>query len=232
MRKICCWMLWSLLVSLLMPEMAFAQTQHQTSTFVVNGQSGKTAVIQDNGRTYVDLEGLAHIANGSVTFNPNQIVLTIPPAAHQSAPALVETPKPVDESALSREFMKAGIEQIALLREWASPIGYAIQNGYPITDEVATNYRARAADGLRMASVAASTPADRKALELLNNEFEGVRQWSDQLVEASQSMNTAKYSMSPGSLRNEPQSQKLIACWHFLGSMLGSGSFQDDSSCH
>ncbi len=121
---------------------------------------------------------------------------------------------------------------IALLREWASPIGYAIQNGYPIQEQWVSNYREQAANGLRMASIAATTPADKNALQLLTNEFEGVKRWSDKLVEASQNMNTAKYSMSPGSLRNEPDSQKLIACWHFLGTMLGSGTFQDDNSCH
>jgi hypothetical protein len=44
-------------------------------------------------------------------------------------------------------------------------------------------------------------------------------------------MDTAKYTMSPGTMRAEPQAQKLITCWHFLGSMLVSGTFQDDSSC-
>ena len=32
--------------------------------------------------------------------------------------------------------------------------------------------------------------------------------------------------------RNEPLSQKIIACGRFLAPMLGSGSFQDDASCH
>ena len=83
-----------------------------------------------------------------------------------------------------------------------------------------------------MAAVAATTPGDKSALQLLNNEYRGVRDWSNRLVEASKQMNTAKYSMSKGALREDPQSQKLIACWQFLGSMLSGGSFQDDASCH
>jgi hypothetical protein len=118
------------------------------------------------------------------------------------------------------------------LREWGASVGYAVQNGYPIQEAWVNGYQEKASSGARLASAAASTTADKNAVQLLNNEFEGVRQWSNQLVEASKNMNTAKYSMDPGSLRAEPLSQKLIACYRFLGSMLGSGSFQDDSSCH
>lgn len=211
--------------------MAFGQAQPQSATVVINGKSGQAPVIQKDGRTYVDMEALARLANGSLSFNANGIALTIP-ASSPSASAAVETPTVKDDSALSRDFMKAGIEEIALLREWGAAVGYAVQNAYPIQEAWAANYQQKAAKGARMAEVAATTGGDKNALQLLTNEFDGVRDWSDQLVAASKSMNTAKYSMSPGSLRDEPQSQKLVACWHFLGSMLSSGSFQDDSSCH
>jgi len=177
------------------------------------------------------LEALAQIANGSLSFNANRIVLTLPPAT-VSTPSSVDSPNPAEASGLSRAFMKAGIEEIALIREWGSPVGNAVQNGYPLKEEWVARYREQAASGLRLASVAASTNADRNALQLLTNEFEGVRDWSNKLVEAGKSMDTAKYSMSENAVRNDPQSQKLITCWRFLASMLGSGSFQDDSSCH
>jgi len=231
MRKICCYWLWCSGALLITSVIAFGQAQHQSSTLVVNGVSGQVPVIQSNGHTYVDLEALARTANGSLSFGTNQIVLTIPPPSAASA-APVDTPKPTDTTGLSTDFMKAGIEVIALLREWASPIGYAIQNGYPIQEQWVGNYREQAANGLRMASIAATTPSDKNALQLLTNEFEGVKRWSDKLVEASKNMNTAKYSMSPDALRNEPDSQKLIACWRFLATMLGSSTFQDDNSCH
>jgi hypothetical protein len=216
---------------LIISGMAFAQVERQTRTLLVNGHSGQAAVIQENGHSYVDLEALARIANGSLSFNANQIVLTLSQTA-TCTPTIAAVPAPADDTSLSREFMKAGIEEIALMREWASPLAYAIQNGYPLAEESVTGYREQAAQGLRMASVAASTTADRNALKLLSNEFDGVREWSNKLIAAQKAMDTAKYSMSPGSLRNEPQSQKLITCWRFLDSMLGSGSFQDDSSCH
>ncbi len=230
MRQVYCCISPSLLALVVGPAMAFGQAQHQSATLVVNGQSGRAAVIQEDGRTYVDVEALARLANGSLRFNANGIVLTIPSSSDSGSAA--ETPKATDDSALSRDFMKAGIEEIALLREWGAAIGYAIQNGYPIQEAWAANYQQKAAQGKRLAETAASTGGDRNALQLLTNEYEGVRQWSDRLVKASKNMNTAKYSMSPGSLRDEPETQKLITCWHFLSSMLGGGSFQDDSSCH
>jgi len=231
MRRIFRRMPWSLFALLLTPGMAFAQASHGSSTVVVNGQSGKAAVIQDNGHTYVDVTALAQIANGSLSFKGNTIVLSLP-AAPSGVNAAAQAPQPADDSSLSRDFMKAGIEEISLLREWGAAVAYAIQHGYPIQDQWVANYRDQAANGLRLATVAASTSGDKSALQLLSNEFDGVRQWSDRLVRASQNMETAKYSMSPNSLREEPQAQKLIACWHFLGSMLGSGSFGDDDSCH
>ncbi len=230
MRKTCS-MAWSLFALLITSGMAFAQAGPQTATIVVNGQSGKAPVIQNNGRTYVDVGALAQIAQGSLSFSGKQIVLTIPPGSGNAA-AAADASQPADDSKLSRGFMRAAIEEISLLREWAAPVANAIQNGYPIQEDWVNNYKGKAATGLQLATTAASTNGDQSALQLLNNEFQGVSQWSDKLVHAAQQMDTAKYSMSPDSLRNDPQSQKLITCWRFLGSMFASGSFQDDSSCH
>jgi hypothetical protein len=213
----------------LFSTLSFAQATPQTRTLVVNGNSGDVPVIQQNGRAFVDLAALANIANGSLSFSANRIVLTIPPssAGTASAPASDN-----DDSKLSRGFRTAANEEIGLIREWAAPIANSIQNGYPIQEAWVARNREQAASGLREASVAASTTADRNALELLTNEFNGVGQWVDKMLAAQKSMNTAKYTMSPGTMRDEPQAQKLITCWHFLGSMLVSGTFQDDSSCH
>jgi hypothetical protein len=46
--------------------------------------------------------------------------------------APVDTPKAGRQLQLTTDFMKAGFAEIALLREWASPVGYAIQNTYPV----------------------------------------------------------------------------------------------------
>ena len=219
------------LAVLILSAMAFGQAGQQTATIVVNGQSGTAPVIQNNGRTYIEVGALAQIAQGSLSFSGKQIVLTIPPGSGNAA-ANASASQPVDPTKLSRDFMRAAIEEISLLREWAAPVANAIQNGYPIQDSWVNNYKQKASTGLQLATTAASTNGDQSALQLLNNEFQGVSQWSDNLVQAAQNMDTAKYSMSPDSLRNDPQSQKLITCWRFLGSMFASGNFQDDSSCH
>lgn len=208
-----------------------AQTKQQIQTLVVNGISGQAAVVQMEGRAYVDVAALAHIANASLSFQPNRILLTFPPTA-SNTPAVAAPPDHGDDTGLTRDFMKAGIEAIALMREWASPLASAIRNGYPLTEDWVAGYRDAAAQGLSMASVAASSDADRNALQLLSNEFAAVKEWSSKLVEARKSMDTAKYAVSPDALREDPLSQKIITCGHFLASMLGSASFQDDPSCH
>lgn len=219
---------------LFLPSVTLSQRDQQPRILVVDGHPGQAAVIQKDGRAYVDLQSLAEIANASLSFNANKIVLSMR-APESTAPTSEPSGEPthsVASDSLSREFMRAGIEEIATMREWASTMAYAIQNNYQITDDWAAKYREQAANNLRLASAAASTEGDRNALQLLTNEFEAVREWSNQLVEAKKSMDTAKYALSPDALRNEGLSQKIINCGRFLARMLGSSSFQDDPSCH
>src|SRR5512146_1976405 len=219
-----CYRLINLLMILLCGEAA-AQVQQESRTLVVNGHTGKATVVQINGRTYIDLENLARVANGSVGFRGKQITLTLPSIASASE----ESPAPEEAHAgLSRNFRTAGIETIARMREWASTLAYAVQNGYGVTENWAAGYRDQAASSLNLATAAASTDTDHDALQLLNNEFEEVKLWSSNLVDAKKSMDTAKYSLSPNVLRDEPLSQKITTCGRFLGSMLGSGEFKDD----
>ena len=212
-----------------------ALAQEHSRILVVDGQAEEAAVIEEGGRAYVDIQALAQITHGSLSFSGNRIVLTFPKpslGASTAEPVAEPAHSPVNDSELSRDFMRAGIEEIATIREWASTLAYAIQNGYQVTDNWAANYREQAAHSLRLASAPASTEADRNALQLLTNEFEAVREWSNKLIQERKSMDTAKYALSANALRDDPASQKIIACGHFLGSMLGSGSFRDDPSCH
>ena len=223
-----------LLVLVLCCGVIAAQIKPESKSFVVNGKAGDATVVQISGRTYVDIENLARIGNGSLGFNEDQITLTLPCSVVGKSPA-VTPPEPnhaVARTSLSQSFMVAGIETIAQMREWASTMAYAIQNSYGVTEAWAADYRERAANSVRLASSAASTEGDRDALQLLTNEFENVKAWSDKLVEAKKSMDTAKYSTSPNALRDEPLSQKIINCGRFLGTMLGSAEFKDDRSCH
>lgn len=226
-----CSMLLPLPVLLLASGIALPQAHPETRSIVINGHAGQAQVVEINGRAYVDLAMLAQISSGSVQFKEKGIILTLP-VTHPDSTPTVAPPTPADDSGLSRDFMRAGIEGFATMREWASTMAYAIQNNYHVTDNWAANYREDAANKLKLASAAAVTEGDRNALQLLMHEFDAVRQWSDKLVQERKSMDTAKYTVSPSALRDDPLSQKITSCGRFLASMLGSGTFQDNPSCH
>ena len=64
------------------------------------------------------------------------------------------------------------------------------------------------------------------------HEFDAVSAWSNQLVEAKKRMDVGKYATSPGALREDPASQKIIGCGRFLATMIASSEYRDDPSCH
>jgi len=203
----------------------------QTRKLVINGQAGEASVIEIQGHSYVDVAALARIANGSVNFQGTEVVVSLPSSPDKNGSVDTEPERSTDVG-FSRTFVNAAFEEIALLREWASPLANAIRNGYPVTEDWVASYRAKATNGLAAASAAVSTSADQSAFQLLTNEFEAVGQWSNKLLDARKSMSAANYSLSAEALRNDPQSQKIIACGHFLTSMLAGWHYQDDSSCH
>lgn len=221
----------SLLLLSIVSGVASAQSAPDGRTLVVNGKTAESATVNINNRTYVNLETLARLANGTVAFHGNQVTLQLGCSAAGDAASTAQPDQPAP-TGLSRNFVVAGIETIAQMREWGSAMASAIQNGYGVTASWAADYRAKASSSLNMASAAAVTDSDRNALQLLTNEFNNVGTWSDKLVQAKQNMNTAQYSMTPNGLRDDPLSQKIITCGRFLGTMLGSAEFKDDPSCH
>ncbi len=220
----------STVILLTMSAMTSGQMQENFRTLVINDQSGKVTVIEVGDRTYVDLKSMAQIAHGSVSYERNRILVEVPCTS-------TRVPEDMSESqlmnvGLSREFVKAGIEEISLMREWASAQANAVQNGYPIADSWVAGYRTQAQRGLAIASASRSTDDDRAAFQLLHTEFENVQTWSSKLLDARKSMGAANYALSPDTLKNEPLSQKIVLCGRFLGQMFGSGQFQDEASCH
>ena len=208
---------------LVVPALALSQAGQEPRTLIVNGQPGRVNVVLINGRSYVDLEALARVANGSLGFSGNQITLTLPSAASTATPST----NPPANPGFSRDFMNAGIEQMSAIREWRSALANAIQNGFPISENWLDGYRSEAAKALRLASVAVSTDSDRNAFQLLTNVFENMKKLSNNYVAARQSL---KY-ISPDSLTNDPLNQKIVSCGHSLAAMAASGQFVGDSSC-
>src|ERR1700719_5203272 len=170
-------------------------------TVVVNGQAGKTTVVQVNGRTYVDIEALAQIGNGSFAINDNQISLTLPPT---NSAAAGQPPNP----GFSKDFPSAAIESLAAVREWRTAIATAIQNSISVTDSWVSAFQSKPSDSLRQASVAAITATDRATLQLLTNEYNNMQKWSDQIIAGRK---TLQY-ISPEEMSSDPLFQQVLSC--------------------
>jgi hypothetical protein len=73
--------------------LALTLAAQQISLLVVNGLQGQAKVIQVEGRNYLEVDGLARLTNGSISFNGNQIVLTLPGSGGNApAQAAVQAP--------------------------------------------------------------------------------------------------------------------------------------------
>jgi len=206
-----------------------AQAAQQGTVLVLNGYTGTVPVMQLNGKNYVNVEALARVTNGSMSFNGNQIVLTLPAAgpgggAAASQPA---APPPSQNTGFSKEFLTAAIEEMSTLREWHSALASAIANGFPVTGELVAPYQAQAATNLRLMQVAVSTQSDQGAAQLISNAYQKMKQLSDKYVAKRANLEF----VGPNALKNDPLDQSLIACGMSLRSMAGSGQFVDDGTC-
>jgi hypothetical protein len=210
--------------------MTAAQSQRVKKTLLINGQSGEVGIYQIDGKSYVDIELLAHIANGSVTFQGSQIVVTLPTATDNVRTEPPETTQHYD-SAMTTDFMEAGVQFVSAIREWTNLLTYAAKRGSPGDGSRVVVLQDRAAEALRLSKVRASSNSDENALQLLTNHFNNVRTWSDKLVGERRSMDSGKYSLSPDLLERDELYQKMLACTTFLGNMLPSGQFSDENSC-
>ena len=209
----------SLLILLALPVAALSQAQqHATGTLVVTGHPGQVSVIQVNGRPYVDAQALAHLAGASLNTAGTQLILTLPAGASIGQPA----------HGFSSDFLKAGIEQLTDIREWRAAIVSAVQNNSAVTDNWVSGFRRAADSKLALASAAARTDADRKAFQLLQNEFNNMQQLSEYFLNLNR---TVSYT-SPTSFDNNPLDTKILTCARALAGMAATNQFQDDPSCH
>lgn len=208
---------------LLLPGLALAQAaqEKQNLTLTVSGHPGLATVVQMNGRSFVEIDALARAVNGSLRFNGNQIILTIPASTPSPPPA---QPEP----AFSKEFLRAGIEEMAAIREWRSVLTNTVQQGYPVGDDWLSDYRAQASKNLTLASVAASTDPDRGALKLLTNEFNNMGKLNDNIL----AIHKSRAYLPPDSLDSDPLNLRIISCAHFLASMVASERFEDNGACY
>ena len=221
---------WKLaIILLLLLGVAISQSSKGTRTISINGHTGDAMVYDIDGKLFVSLESLARVGNGTMSFQGTQIVLTfktaeIPPtspAAAQTAP-----------SGLTPNFMNSAVQTLAVLKDWTNVLAYAAQHGTPGDGSRIVIFHDKASESLRLANVAVSSDQDRSAFQLLSTEFDHVSNWSDKLVKERRNMDTGKYSMTENALSQDNAYQKINNCMKFLNTMLPSGQFQDDYSCH
>ena len=216
-------------VTMFVVVVGLVQAAQQGTVLVLNGYSGTVPVMQVNGKNYVNVEALARVTNGSMSFNGNQIVLTLAASGSGGgAAASQQAAPPASQNAgFSKEFLTAAIEEMSTVREWHSALASAITNGFPVTGELVAPYQAQAATNLRLMQVAVSTQSDQEAAQLISNAYQKMKQLSDKYVAKRANLEF----VGPNALKNDPLDQSLIACGMSLRSMAGSGQFVDDGTC-
>jgi hypothetical protein len=204
----------------------FAQSVAEKK-LLINGKPAGT-ILQSNGHTYVDIETLAKLMNGTISFEPEQVLLTIPPSGAGATSGATSAPNNPEE--LSKGFASAAISALAEMREWKGALETMVTYGLAVSGRWAQTYREHAETSLAQASVAASTNADHEALQLLNNQYNDLATWAGGIDAARQSLNGAA-EMDPNALQDDPELGKISKCDAFLSSMLVSRAFADDASC-
>lgn len=206
---------------LMVPAMALSLAAQRSNSLIIPGQEGSAKVIRVGGHNYVDVEGLARLTNGSISFNGNQIILNLPGAgpdtSTQAAP----------DTGFSKEFVSAAIEAMAQLREWHAALRNAIERYYPITDDWIAAERAQAERAVRLATVTASTTADKNAAPFLTNEFNNMGALSDKYLQIAAS----RTYIRTDALGSDELDQRIRACARSLATMATTNQFTDDGSC-
>ncbi|MGC2766082.1 MAG: hypothetical protein WB607_11320 [Candidatus Acidiferrum sp.] len=225
--NLCCrW--WSSAVFLALPVLALTLKAQQSNSLVVSGQQGQAAVIQLQGRNYVEVEGLARLVSGTIGFNGNQIVLSISSTGRNTAVA--PAAPPADSAPVpgfSNQFKTAGIEAMAEIREWHPALRTGIERGAPLNAEWLTTYRAQAQQAVRLASVAISTDSDKSVYPFVVNVFNNMKTLTDKYLQMTKDMSY----IDPTSLQSDVVDQKIVTCTRSLASMATTNQFVDDGSC-
>ena len=215
-----------LLVLLLAPESTFSQAPTPIGSLTVSGHPGQAPVVQVDGKSYVEVESLARLTNSTIGFQGNQITLTL--AAPSPAPVATPPARPPVRTGFSRDFLRAGIEEMTVIREWRIAIVNAVQNNYPISEDWVSGYRRTADSKLQLASAAASTDSDRSGAALLGNEFTNMQKLSDKYLNLHKNMTY----ISTNSFDNDQLDQQVLECSRGLASLAANSQFEDVPTCH
>jgi hypothetical protein len=210
------------------PAQSTAQGVPQSSVLVVSGHSGQAPVIHRNGRSYVDVEGLARMTGATLAFQGNRIVVTLPSQQAQR-PVQQAAAQPPEEKGFTRDFLRAGVEQMTVIREWRSAIENAVRTNNPVEESWVSYYRRTANDRMSMATAAAVTESDRRGVGLLQSEMGMIGQLSDRFLALRSNLTF----VATNSLDNDPLDQKILACAQGMAAIaVPGGMFEDVAACH
>src|SRR3954454_9282715 len=140
------------------------QSASDGRTFSIAGQSDYAKILEVNGKSYVEVQDMARLTRGSISFSTNQVLLSLPaqPVSGAALPAA---------QGFSKEFRETGIELMSSLREWRITIVNSIQNNSPVSEEWVSELQRRAQKDLALVGSARSTQDDRSGYSLLAAEF-------------------------------------------------------------
>ncbi|MGD0831724.1 MAG: hypothetical protein ABR907_12310 [Terracidiphilus sp.] len=223
MKKVFAIFAMMLAVLLILPTIAGAQAQQKATIFAVAGHAGEIQIVQINGKSYVEIESLARLTQGTLSFKGNRTTLALP-SANAEAPAAAPHPK----SALSAAFIRAGIEEMSLIGEWRTAIVNAVQSNNPIPEDFISAHHRQAEKDLALASAAISTDDDRSAMPLLTAEFNNMQKLSDSYL----ALRKQSAFISPDTFNNGSLEDQIQDCSRAFTSMTETHEFQDQSACH
>jgi hypothetical protein len=208
---------------LMLPAQSSAQTTPKASTFTVAGHAGEAQLLQVNGKSYVEVETLARLTQGTLSFKGNQTILTLH-ASDADAPA----PAAHAKAGLSRAFVQAGIEEMSAIREWRTAVVNAVQSNTPVAEDWLSTQHRLAEKNLSLASAAVATDDDRNALPLLSAEVSNMQKLSDLYI----AMRNKAAFISADEFHNSPLEDQILNCAQGFASMTESHEFQDQAACH
>src|ERR1035438_4293426 len=122
---------------LMLPASGIGQTPQKGPTLTITGHAGEAQLLQVNGKSYVEIETLARLTQGTLSFKANRTILTLPPSD-----ATEQASTPPAKAGFSRAFVEAGIEEMGVIREWRIAIVNAVQNNSRVSEDwVSTQHR-------------------------------------------------------------------------------------------
>jgi len=209
---------WIIAAVIVLPILASSQIK--LARLQVGGYSGSLPVTQIEGKNYVEIQALAQLVGGSLTFAGSRVTFTLPGGALPGAEAR-------EEKGLSRDFLRAANEEISTIREWHTVLATAVENQFAVTPEVLGPYEALAAKNLRLAQVAATTEEDESASQMVADHYQQMKQLSDKYL----AQRAAANYINADALNNDSLNQNVVACGHALGAMIAARQFTPDASC-